>query len=329
MVHGGAGSFTPGSKSEFAKRRAFLQKSAAAGYRVLEENGASVDAVEAAIRILENSGVFNAGAGSCLTLTGEILTDASIMTGDLSCGAVAAGNVARNPISLARAVMEKSDHVLIVGSDNLANFAQSADFTLGPVEPNALRKRQYRKFGEQISEKNLREWPKNIKLVSGYKVRSFDRNDTVGAVSIDKRGKLCAGVSTGGRWLKLPGRVGDSAVVGAGLYADATAGAASATGAGEEIIRVSLCKSVCDLMRLGVDAQSACDAAINILSERRGIGTAGVIAVDRFGRFGAARNTEVMTRAFRFNWMRKTHVAFLPHEQNPKLLSASTKSLRF
>lgn len=280
---------------------------------------------------MEDSGIFNAGRGSCLTITGNILTDASIMDGNLGCGAVAAANVVRNPISLARAVMEKSDHVLIVGNENLRSFAKASGFRIEALQPNELRKRQYKEYLKQIGQSGIKEWPRNSKFFQKeYEFReSFESGDTVGAVAIDNRGLVVAGVSTGGRWLKLPGRVGDSALVGAGLYADNSCGAASATGAGEEIIRTNLCRTVCDFMRMGADAQSACDSAINMLSEKRGIGTAGVIAVDRFGRFGTSRNTEVMTRAFRFNWMKRNHVAVLPHEVDPKPMHVTKKSLRF
>jgi len=332
VIHGGAGSFTPGSKEEFARRRACLAKSATKGFEALESGGSSIDAVETAIRVLEDSGVFNAGRGSSLTITGEVLTDASIMSGNLECGSVAGANVARNPISLARAVMERSDHVLMVGTNNLENFARACGYPIEPLKPSELRKKQYNDYLGQMSRGKLKEWPRNMKLVGpgGYSFRrSFENGDTVGAVAIDRRGRLCAGVSTGGRWLKLPGRVGDSALVGAGVYADELAGAASATGAGEEIIKVNLCKTVCDLMKMGADAQSACDAAINVLSERRGIGTAGVIAVDRFGRYGASRNTEVMARAFRFSLMKRIHVALLPSEANPQPTFESRKALRF
>jgi beta-aspartyl-peptidase (threonine type) len=254
-----------------------------------------------------------------------------MMDGSLQCGATAAGNVVNNPISLARAVMEKSDHVLIVGNDNLKSFAKASGFKIETLLPNELRKRQYKEYLNQIKKSGIREWPRNSKFFQKeYSFReSFESGDTVGAVAIDKRGQVAAGVSTGGRWLKLPGRVGDSALVGAGLYADNSSGAASATGAGEDIIRVNLCKTVCDFMKMGADAQSACDSAINLLSERRGIGTAGVIAVDRFGRFGTSRNTEVMTRAFRFNWMKRSHVAVLPHEVDPIPRHSTQKSLRF
>ncbi len=322
IVHGGAGSFVPGVGSEIAKRKSVLAKSAEAGYRILKKRGgSSLDAVEEAIRVLEDSEVFNAGSGSSLSLEGTVTADASIMAGNLSCGAIGNVSVSKNPISLARKVMERSDHILLVGDKDLIKFSKAIGYPVEPLSPSALRVLQYRRNLSTMEKGKVRAWPKNYKLLREYlegsSPRPPEQADTVGAVAIDSTFNLCAGVSTGGRWLKLPGRVGDSALIGAGIYADNLSGAASATGAGEEIIRVSLCKSVCDFMRFGVDAQSACDAAIKILTDRRGVGTAGVVAIDKYGRFGASRNTEMLQRAFRFNSMSKSHVAVLPADKDP------------
>ncbi len=318
IVHGGAGTYVHTSAEEYTKRRDVLRRCATRGFEVLSKGGSSTDAVEEAIKIMENSAAFNAGSGACLTLDGRVLADAAVMTGDLSCGAIASANAARNPISLARAIMEKSDHVIMAGSDNIEQFARAVGFTVQPLKPSVLRLKQY----EKLKLTKIPEWPKNMKITAKYlstlKGSDFDKNDTVGAVAIDTRGTLCSGVSTGGRWLKLPGRVGDSAIIGAGIYADGSSGAACATGLGEEIIRVCLCKTVCDFMRTGLSAQAACDAAINVLSKSRGLETGGVIAVDRHGGFGASRNTEMMSRAFRFSSMKSAQGFLLPSEDNPK-----------
>ncbi len=320
-MHGGAGSLTLSPEADIAKRRRVLRESVEAGYSVLRRKGSATDAVEVAIKVLEDSTVFNAGSGACLTLEGKISTDASIMDGYLSCGSIGAANGVKNPISLARRVMERSDHVLIVGDDNVRKFANAVGMKQSELKPAAFRVRQYRENIGKMTKGKVETWPKNLTLLRKYlgkaNISEADKSDTVGAVAIDKSGKLCAGVSTGGRWLKLPGRVGDSAVVGAGLYADNSSGAAVATGAGEDIIRICLCKSVCDFMRMGADAQTACDASISSLSDVIGQGIAGVIAVDRLGRFGSARNTEMMQRAFRFSTLRRTHVAVLPDEIDP------------
>ena len=304
------------------KRRAVLRESVVVGFNVLKKKGGlALDAVEAAIRVLEDSRVFNAGAGACLTLEGKISADASIMKGDLSCGSIGDSNVARNPISLARQVMDKSDHVLIVGSESLRKFSEATGFKTSELAPTDARINQYHQNLRAMKAGSVETWPRNFALIKKYltAIKAEPANsDTIGAVAIDQESNVCSGVSTGGRWLKLPGRVGDSAVVGAGLYADNSAGAACATGAGEDIIRVCLCKTVCDLMRIGADAQAACDAAISMLTDSRGDGLAGVIAVDRLGRFGSARNTEILQRAFRFNSMKGPHVAIRPHEVDPR-----------
>jgi beta-aspartyl-peptidase (threonine type) len=296
VVHGGAGSV--GSEVGTRARREFLRKSVSTGYEVLRRGGSSLDAVEEAIKVLEDSGIFNAGSGSCLTVKGGVEPDAAIMKGDLSCGAVANASIVRNPISLARSVMEKSDHVLIAGAKELEQFARAIGFPLFELKPSAVRQAQFNETLAKARRAGMNgEWPLNSKLKSYF--------GTVGAVAIDSRGELCSGVSTGGRAMKLPGRVGDSAIVGAGIYADEMSGAACATGAGEEILRVSLCKSAGDFMRFGLGAQDAADAAISLISRRRGLDTAGIIAIDRFGGLGISRNTQMMPHSYQFASMRK------------------------
>ena len=294
IVHGGAGTISAAMRRDLHLRRKIIENAASAGYSILRVGGSSIDAVESAIKVLEDSDVFNAGAGSSLTIEGRIQPDAAIMKGDLSCGAVGDAWIVKNPISLARAVMEKSDHVLIVGSENLQKFAEATNYPLYKLAPNKLRRGQFRQYVSLMKKGMSVEWPRNSKLLRSYELPRSDASDTVGAVAIDRHGQVAAGVSTGGRFLKLPGRIGDSAVIGAGLYAEASAGAASATGVGEEIIRMTLCKTVCDLLKTGLDAQAACDAAINKMTNARGRGNAGVIAVDTRGGFGYAYNTRMM-----------------------------------
>jgi L-asparaginase / beta-aspartyl-peptidase len=331
VIHGGAGSFNPSSKANVLLRKKTLARAASIGFSHLAGSGASaLDAIEESIKVLEDSGVFNAGSGASLTLEGKVTADAAVMTGELDCGSVGCVSIAKNPISLARNVMEKSDHVFLVGDQGLAKFAAASGLQLTPLEPSRVRLRLYDKNLSTMKRGLVKAWPRNYKLLKEYlrNNQSSVTSDTVGAVAIDASGKVCAGVSTGGRWLKLPGRVGDSAVIGAGIYADDLAGAASATGAGEEIIKVCLTKTVCDLMRMGADAQGACEAAIDILTSRRGHGIAGVIAVDKFGRFGAARNTEMLQCAFRFSSMKRPYTAVLPQEKYPKQVRISTNLTR-
>jgi len=314
IVHGGAGSLQRGLKGDIDLRRKILRKSVSEGYTILHSGGTSLDAVEAAVVVLEDSGVFNAGKGSCTTIEGKVEPDAAVMVGNLGCGAVAGASMVSNPITLARACMEKTDHVFIAGADPLTKFAISVGFEISHLKPTKMRLKQYEEYLKNMKSEGLREWPQNSALLSRYLKGSYGEQDTVGSVAIDSDGEVCAGVSTGGRFMKLPGRVGDSPIPGAGLYADKNLGAACATGAGEEIIRVSLCKTVCDFMRDGLDAQSACDASISLLSKVRGLGVAGVIAVDSKGNFGLARNTEMMPVSICFSYSDKPLAVVLPEE---------------
>ena len=315
VVHGGAGSVRPVPRGAHSLRKEKLQKSVSAGYRILQSGGSSLDAVEEAIVVLEDSGVFNAGSGACLTVRGEIEPDAAVMRGDQSCGAVANASVVKNPVSLARCVMEKSDHVLIAGKRELEEFASAVGFPLFELKPSTSRRgdldrglARLRKFAK------IDEWPLNSKLMNNHYAKELG---TVGAVAIDSEGELCSGVSTGGRFMKLPGRVGDSAIVGAGLYADNSAGAACATGAGEDIIKVCLCKTACDFMKQGLRAQDASDAAISLISRMRGFRTAGLIAIDKMGQLGISRNTDMMPYSFQFALMKRVEIGgFFPtHEK--------------
>lgn len=300
VIHGGAG--TVSRKVGTEARRQILDQSASKGYSILNGGGSSIDAVEEAIKVLEDSGIFNAGSGSSLTARGTIETDAAIMKGDLSCGAVSHASIVKNPISLARSVMEKSDHVFIAGTEELKEFARAIDFPLYELKPTAARKAQLKaEFAALRKVGNGGEWPLNSKLMQSY-------FGTVGAVAIDSRGELCSGVSTGGRSMKLPGRVGDSPVIGAGIYADETSGAACATGLGEEIIRVCLSKTACDYMKRGMKAQEAADATISFLTKRIGKQIAGLIVIDRKGSLGISRNTTMMPHSYRFASMKKTAV---------------------
>jgi L-asparaginase / beta-aspartyl-peptidase len=314
VVHGGAGAITQLIKREYHSRRLIIKKASAAGFETLERGRSSVDAVESAIKVLEDSGIFNAGSGSALTIDGKLETDAAIMMGDLSCGAVGEAGIVKNPISLARAVMEKTDHVLIVGRENLTHLAKAIDFPMAELVPLERRKRQLEQYLSDLKHSKIVEWPRNSKLLPNYEIAAHD-SDTVGAVAIDKKGQVASGVSTGGRFLKLPGRIGDSAIVGAGLYADGGAGAASATGIGEDIIRVALSKNVCDLMRIGADAQTACDTAISLLTRKRGADKAGVIAVDSNGSIGFSRNTQVMAYSYKISVMKRAKVVILPKDE--------------
>lgn len=270
IVHGGAGR-KPGALA--AAREEGLRKAALEGWRILQNWGTALDAVERAVVILEDEPSFNAGTGAVLNLDGEIELDASIMDGrTLAAGAVGALKNIRNPITLARRIMEGSKHILMAGSG-------ARSFAAGVGIPECSSR-------ELIVEQQLKSW---------WEIRRADLEamGTVGAVAIDRAGHVAAAASTGGVSGKLAGRVGDSGIIGAGTYADNEAGAASCTGQGEAIIQVVLAKTAVDLLRGGRAPEEAAQTAIGRLGDRVG-GEGGIILVDRQGRVGHAHNTPYM-----------------------------------
>ncbi|HVN84904.1 MAG TPA: isoaspartyl peptidase/L-asparaginase [Candidatus Binatia bacterium] len=273
LVHGGAGQIDArfGEAVESGCRRAV-----GSGWAILERGGDAVRAVVAAVAELENDPHFNAGLGSVLTCAGTVETDASVMEGSqLAAGACGATRGVRNPIRLAHAILHDDATVLLVGSGAQA-FAR--EHGIARCRPNAL-----------ITEHQRQRWLERAPSNSG---------GTVGAVAIDRAGVVAAATSTGGVRFKRPGRLGDSAIIGAGTYADNQAGAASATGLGEAIIRVALAKTAVDLLRDGRDPMRAARAAVACLAARTGA-IAGVIVVDRLGRIGHAYNSPQLPRAHR------------------------------
>lgn len=262
IVHGGAGNIAEKTLPAMLDgcRRAALE-----GWRVLETGGSALDAAEAAVVSLEDNPLFNAGTGSTLNALGEVEMDAAIVEGKtLRMGAVAAVQQIKNPIRLARRIMEDGRHVLLAGPGAL-RFAAQAGIPLCPAE--AL-----------IVEEQQKKW------------RS--KHGTVGCVVLDRAGGVAAATSTGGIFDKLPGRVGDSPLPGCGTYADET-GAVSCTGHGESIIRTLMARTAVDLLRGGVDPMQAALEAVRIL-EAKTLSEAGLIIIDRNGRIGYARNTERM-----------------------------------
>ena len=250
------------------------------------KKGNGLDGVVAAVEYMEESGLFNCGKGSCLTAEGKVEQDAAVMVGKGLAGAgVADVNCTPHPVSLARWVMENTDHVLIVG-ERCRDYSRLAGIMVEEVNPSKAAKARFEVLKREASNQA------NLRMV-----RKFRAGDTVGSVAIGSDGIPAAAVSTGGRWMKLPGRVGDSAILGAGVYADVRLGAACATGMGEEIIRCALSLKACDYMKV-VGAPSAARRAIGYISRERGRGTAGIITIDRKGRVGAAYNTEAMSRAW-------------------------------
>jgi beta-aspartyl-peptidase (threonine type) len=279
-VHGGAGEW---KLSEARKEEAVraCAEAVEAGRAILLAGGSALDAVEAAVVILEDCPVLDAGRGSYPNSHGDVEMDALIMDGrTLEMGAIAAIQRVRHPISLARRVMLDSGHNFLVGFGAEA-FADSIGFPRCAV-------------GELLVDDIVRH-------TEGLQAEAEAAlGDTVGAVALDHEGNLAAATSTGGTANKLPGRVGDSPLVGSGAYADNRSAAVSATGYGEALMRVVISLRVCDFVGAGLSAKSACEAAIRLLEERTG-GDGGLIAVDARGQVGWAFNTAAMPLAYATN----------------------------
>lgn len=266
VVHGGAG---PVSPSRDEQVRAGCADAAAVGAAVLEAGGAALDAVIASVEALEENPEFNAGYGAALNRRGEIEVDACVMTGDRRIGSVAAVPWLRHPIRVARLVLEDGEHVLLCGPGALA-FAR--EHGIEPDPPERL-----------ISERAR----------ARFLHRGDRRGDTVGACAIDREGRLAAATSTGGIAGKRPGRIGDSPLPGAGTWAEYDAGAASATGEGEAIIRSLTARRALELLRAGHAPLVAARAAVEEIADPGG-GEGGLILVDPYGRIGHACNAEAM-----------------------------------
>ena len=268
IVHGGAGADPADGREEL---RDGVREATLAGWRVLARDGSALDAVEAAVRLLEDHPRFNAGRGSVLTSAGTVEMDASIMEGDrLGCGAVAAVTRVANPITLARRVLQDGRHVLLVAEGAHA-FARASG--LPACDPASL-----------ITERQ------RARLTA-------HGHGTVGAVALDRHGTVAAATSTGGMVGKRPGRVGDSALIGCGTYADSTLGGASCTGSGEAIIRVVLARRALDFLKEADDPDYGAKVAVDLLVEE-GHGEGGLILVDWRGRVGYAHSTPLMPVAW-------------------------------
>jgi beta-aspartyl-peptidase (threonine type) len=260
-----------------------LERATAAGFALLQAGASSLDAVEAAVAVLEDDPHFNAGLGACLTSDGTVELDASLMRGaDLAAGAVAAVSGVRNPVHLARRLLEEGEHVLLVG-DGARRFADEAGVVR--VDPAwHVTPEQRRRFEELRGSAE-----------SSAEVRR--KLGTVGAVAVDLRGHVAAATSTGGTAFKRPGRVGDSPLVGAGTYADDALAAASCTGHGESILKLAGAKTACDGVGAGLSPLASARRLVEDLRSRLA-GDAGVIVVAPDGRAAWAMNTAQMSRGF-------------------------------
>jgi beta-aspartyl-peptidase (threonine type) len=286
IVHGGAWDI-PDDMA--APHKDGVQKALKAGWAVLNAGGTAVEAVERAIVHMENDDTFDAGRGSFLNAVGEVELDASIMNGrTFKAGAVAAVQNIANPITLARTIMEESDHVLLVGMGATRFAREHGVQTCG--QDDLITARELERWREVQGGKraSVKDSLRKIKLPS----------DTVGAVALDEFGNIASGTSTGGTSNKHPGRVGDSPLIGCGTYADNNVGGVAATGWGEAIIKVVLAKTVVDLMdRNGNDPALAVRDGLKILV-RKADGHGGLIALNNAGRVGIAFNTPRMARGY-------------------------------
>jgi L-asparaginase / beta-aspartyl-peptidase len=290
-VHGGAGtiersSMTPEREKEY---RAGIENALRTGQKILRAGGSALDATEAAVRVLEDDPHFNAGKGADFTSAGTNEMDAAIMNGKtLSAGAVAAVQHVRNPITLARAVMEKSKHVFLVGA-GAEDFAKANGIDLVDAKYFFTQQRwdELKKEQQKSSGKSEKKLP----------VIDSTPHGTVGAVARDQNGNLAAATSTGGTTNKLPGRVGDSPIIGAGTYANNASCAVSCTGDGEYFIRAAVAHEVSALMlERGMSLREASERA---LSQAQALGgSGGLIAVDKNGEITLPFNTSGMYRGY-------------------------------
>jgi len=282
IVHGGAGKWEP---ELLEPGRLGVLRATQAGWAVLEAGGSAVDAVEAAVVVMEDDDTFDAGRGSFLNADGQVELDAGFMDGgNLLVGAVAGVQFVQNPIRLARAVMEKSEHVLLVAS-GAQRFAAKMGFR--PCELTDL-----------AVPREFERWQKHLHERTGSESHRKRKNgDTVGCVAMDQNGHVAAGTSTGGTANKMPGRVGDVPMVGCGFYADDRLGGASSTGWGEAIAKVLLARQVLDYLKQLGDPQKAAQAAIQELQDRVA-GDGGIILLAPDGRPGWYRNTSHMPFAY-------------------------------
>jgi beta-aspartyl-peptidase (threonine type) len=293
-VHGGAGTIersnmTPQKEREY---RGGLERALKAGYEILSRGGSSLDATEGAVRVLEDDPRFNAGRGSVFTSAGTNEMDASIMDGNtLKAGAVGSLKHIKNPISLARLVMEKSPHLMLDCAGAEA-FAKANGIELVNQKYFFTQERWDALQKIKAAEKHRTGGVGKIPVITDQ-----DRHGTVGAVALDKDGNLAAATSTGGTTNKLPGRIGDTPVIGAGTYANNQTCAVSCTGDGEYFIRAVAAHEVSALMKYrGMTLQDAAQTALDSVKQLGGTG--GLIAIDRNGDIALPFNTNGMYRGY-------------------------------
>jgi beta-aspartyl-peptidase (threonine type) len=282
VIHAGAETLAPESVSPEKEKqfREGLEQALKAGYDVLEKGGSALDAVEAAVKSMENFPLFNAGRGANLNKQGETAFDAAIMDGEsLKAGAICSTRYVKHPVSLARAVMQESEHVLLT-AEGAEEFAMSQRLEM--EEPSYF-----------ITDEKAKEWIEEVEE------QLTEQHDTVGAVAVDKDGNVAAATSTGGLTFQDKGRVGDSPIIGGGTFAHNDYCAVSCTGEGEQIMRGALAHEVYAMVKYaGETLQDACDKATKVDDDKLQ-GDKGIIAISPAGEVAIAFNTNQMKRAYR------------------------------
>jgi len=310
IVHGGAGRYSPGEEHERG-----LTDAVHAGSARLEAGDSALDAVVDAIVVMEDFPIFQAGFGSSMNLLGEIQTDASIMLDDLSCGAVAALTAAANPIKAARLVMERTDHVLLVG-EGADDFACAMGLESRDLRSDARKELYEKTLAKLHAGEEIRFLPRLGDLMADLSV------GTVGAVAIDAHGRLAAGTSTGGPMLKLRGRVGDAAIIGAGTYANEH-GSVSATGLGEPIMRYVLAKAAVD----AIGEVGAREGIEHVLELARAKGVEfGIVGIEENGFIAHGFTTEAMSWATMKDRELTTFLSAVPAGQSTTKRKSAAKT---
>ncbi|HEU4632666.1 MAG TPA: isoaspartyl peptidase/L-asparaginase [Flavisolibacter sp.] len=294
VVHGGAGPDSEFIQNNIEQYKKGLEEALNTGYRVLEDGGSALDAVEAAINSLEDNPLFNSGRGSALNEKAEIEMDASIMNGkDLNSGAVAIVKNVKNPVTLARAIMEKTKHIYI-GNAGALEFAQEIGLKIMP-EAYFITDHAFQQYSKSLKK----EESKNGLEEAGRYQAERKSHGTVGAVALDKEGNIAAATSSGGTENKAAGRIGDSSMVGVGSYANNKTCAVSGTGDGEYLIKNVIAFHLSSLIQYkGLPLKEACHYLIHEeLKEEKG--DMGLIAIDTKGNVAMEFNSERMHRAWR------------------------------
>ena len=283
VIHGGAGSFSGLDEEAINSYETGINEALSAGYKILEQGGSSLDAVTTAIVILEDLPLFNAGKGSVYTEMETQEMDSSIMDGKSGKGGAVAGvSKVKNPVLLARMVMDKTEHVMLIGS-GAEKFAEEIGIEL--VDPSYF-----------YSEKNLKRVRKS---------KADEKLGTVGAAALDQSGNLAAATSTGGRTNKMTGRVGDSPILGAGTWAQNGLCAVSGTGHGEYFMRLLTAADVCKLMEYSnLSLEESTQIVVNKLTVIGAKG--GIISIDSDGNISAQFNTKGMARGYQTNQLPRT-----------------------